>query len=107
MFFSLLFQISREIDKLFLEDRSKLINLISSLTQYCITVDFWTEPYTKIGYGGLSIHYFDDKFGFHTFILSCKAYKLPNQQADNVRLFTENVLRTFSLQIEKKYFYSV
>ncbi|CAF3203692.1 unnamed protein product [Rotaria sp. Silwood2] len=60
-----------------------------------------TTPYTKIGYGGLSIHYFDDKFGLNVLILCCKAYKLPNQQANNVRLFTENILRSFSLELDK------
>ncbi|CAF4550224.1 unnamed protein product, partial [Rotaria sp. Silwood2] len=93
--------ISRETDKIFFEDRAKLINLIQSVKQYCITINFLTEPYTKIGYGGLSIHYFDDKFGLNVFILCCKAYKLPNQQANNVRLFTENILRSFSLELDK------
>ncbi|CAF1482810.1 unnamed protein product [Rotaria sp. Silwood1] len=96
--------ISREIDRIFFEDRAKLINLIQSVKQYFITIDFWTEPYTKIGYGGLSIHYFDDKFGLNVFILCCKAYKLPNQQANNVRLFTENILRSFSLELDKNTF---
>ena len=70
------------------------------MKQYCITIDFWTETYTKIGYGGIAIHYFDNKFGLNTFVLCCKAYKLPSQYANNIRLFTENELQSFSLEIK-------
>jgi len=71
------------------------------MNHYVITVDFWTEQTTKIHYGGVTVHTYSDEHGLLVFVLACKPYDLPSQSADNIRLFTDKILESYGLALDK------
>ncbi|CAF1202243.1 unnamed protein product [Didymodactylos carnosus] len=77
--------VSREIDKIYERRHEQLISLCQTLTKFAVTVDFWTEEYTGVGYGGVTLHFHHNKFGLQSVVLACKAYHEPAQQSYNIR----------------------
>ena len=71
------------------------------MNYYVITVDFWTESKTKIHYGGVTIHTYSEEHGLQVFVLACKPYDLSSQSADNIRLFTNTILESYDLVLDK------
>ncbi|CAF3817810.1 unnamed protein product [Rotaria magnacalcarata] len=93
--------ISRHINIIYNFRKQQLISYLVTMNYYVITVDFWTESKTKIHYGGVTIHTYSEEYGLLVFVLACKPYDLPNQSADNIRLFTDSILESYGLVLDK------
>ena len=64
-------------------------------------MDFWTEDYTGMQFGGISIHHIDDKNQLHAYILGCYPYDESDQKAPTVRAFVEKELGEYGLQLNE------
>lgn len=65
-------------------------------------MDFWTESYTGIHFGGVSLHHIDQNNILHVFILGCYPYDETDQKAPNVRTFVDKVLEEYTLKLDDK-----
>ncbi|CAF4530762.1 unnamed protein product [Rotaria sp. Silwood2] len=93
--------ISREIDKIYTLRKEQLISYLATINNFVITVDFWTEQKTKVHYGGVTLHTYSEQHGLLVFVLACKPYDLATQSADNIRLFTESILKSYGLTLDR------
>ncbi|CAF3375517.1 unnamed protein product [Rotaria sp. Silwood2] len=93
--------ISRHIDIIYNFRKEQLISYLETMNYYVITVDFWTESKTKIHYGGVTIHTYSEEHGLQVFVLACKPYDLSSQSAENIRLFTNTILESYGLVLDK------
>ena len=95
--------ISSIVDDLYSVHRKQLVEICASIQSFAITIDFWTESYTGVGYGGITLHCVHPREGLTTFVLCCQLYDMPSSSAVNIRLWTEQCLRGFGLQLENQY----
>ncbi|CAF3196992.1 unnamed protein product [Rotaria socialis] len=96
--------ISRNIDRLYTYYKEKLIDLCRSMDSFCLTVDFWTEPYTGLSYCGLSLGHVDLQFQPQTFLIGCYPYQMENKRAPTIRSFIDTVLNEFGLKLNQEKF---
>ncbi|CAF4450351.1 unnamed protein product, partial [Rotaria magnacalcarata] len=79
--------ISRHVVTFADAEREKLKELLSiPLQQHSLTIcpDFWTDPYRKISYLGITIIMVDDKCSFNSIDLFCKPFAYKTKSAENV-----------------------
>lgn len=95
--------ISSMVDDLYSVHRKQLVDVCASIRSFAITVDFWTESYTGIGYGGITLHCVHPQEGLTTFVQCCQLYDMPSSSASNIRLWTEQCVHGFGLQLENQY----
>lgn len=77
-----------------------MINWCHSIDEFCITVDFWSEDYTGIHFGGISLHHIDQNNELHVFVLGCYPYDENDQKAPTIRMFVEKILDEYGLKLD-------
>ncbi|CAF5097425.1 unnamed protein product [Rotaria magnacalcarata] len=95
-------EISRNIDRMRIAYKEKLIKLCQSMDNFCLIVDFWTESYTGLFYCGLSLNHVDLTFQSCTCLLGCVPYEMGNKRASTIRGFVDDLLNTFELKLDEK-----
>ncbi|CAF4140958.1 unnamed protein product, partial [Rotaria sordida] len=67
-------------------------------TDKIYTIHFWTEQYTKVSFGDVALYTYSSSHGLLVFLLTCRPYDLPDQTANNIRVFTNCVLESYDLK---------
>ncbi|CAF1686842.1 unnamed protein product [Rotaria sp. Silwood1] len=96
--------ISCNVQRIYNKLKDQLVTLCEKVDNFAITCDFWTEGFTGLHYGGVSLHFVDVNYKLRMFILACKLYDLPNQKAFNIREFVNKIVEDFGLIINEDIF---
>jgi hypothetical protein len=70
--------ISSMVDDVYSVHRKQLVDICASIRSFAITIDFWTESYTGVGYGGITLHCVHPQAGLTTFVLCCQLYDMSS-----------------------------
>ena len=76
------------------------LRLLDSMSKNCSLV----LSTTSLHYCGIRLHFVDDNYYVRMFVLACKLYNLPNQQAHNIRDFVNTVVEEFGLKVNEDMF---
>ncbi|CAF4007248.1 unnamed protein product [Rotaria magnacalcarata] len=74
------------------------------MKSYCIICDFWTEKHTGLSYCGLVLRHITIDFNLYNFILGCFLYDAETQSSNNVRMFVNEKLSSFGLNLNNSIF---
>lgn len=79
-----------------------MIQWCHSIDVFCLTVDFWTEGYTGIHFGGILLHHIDRNNKLYVFILVCYSYDENDQKTPTIRTFVEKILDEYDLKLDNE-----
>lgn len=90
--------LSAEINKLYIEKKSKLKTLLEKQTYVCLTSDIWSCR--NRSYLGMTIHFISESLEKKSYSLACKRIRY-NHTYNNIALIMHKILKEFTLDVAK------
>ncbi|CAF4064119.1 unnamed protein product [Adineta steineri] len=96
--------VSRNINKLYTNRKTQLIDLCKSMKSYSVVVDFWTDAHTGVSFCGIALFHLTEDLQLLVFTLGCYPYDQDNQTSPQVRQFVDSKLMEYHLSLDDSKF---